>query len=98
MDQMSGKVLPAAAADPFGTKPGSSPTDAKSARPAESPDSVVEPDLRLIIEETGEAGECVYTIVDRRTGRIVSRLSREELLRLREKSNYTAGTVFDGKA
>ena len=98
MDQMSGKVLPAAAADPFGTASGSSLTDVKSARPADTADSIGEADLRLIIEETGEAGECVYTIVDRRTGRIVSRLSREELLRLREKSNYTAGTVFDGKA
>jgi hypothetical protein len=97
MDQMSGKVLPAAASDPLGTTSGTSSTDVKSARPAEQADSIGEADLRLIIDET-EAGECVYTIVDRRTGRIVSRLSREELLRLREKSNYTAGAVFNGKA
>jgi len=99
MDQMSGKVLPAAAANPLlGTTPSSSSTDVKLARPADAAESIPEADLRLIIEETGEAGEYVYTIVDRRTGRIVSRLSREELLRLREKSNYTAGAVFDGKA
>lgn len=98
MDQMSGKVTPAAAGDPLlGTTPSASSTDVKPARSPESADAVPEADLRLIIEE-GEAGEYVYTIVDRRTGRIISRLSREELLRLREKSNYTAGTVFDGKA
>lgn len=96
---MSGKVLPTAAADPLlGTTSSGSPTDVKLARSPGAAEAVPEADLRLIIEETGEAGEFVYTIVDRRTGRVISRLSREELLRLREKSNYTAGTVFDGKA
>ena len=97
MDQMSGKVSPPAASDPLlGTTPSNS-ADVKSPRPVAQEEAPPETDLRLIIEE-GEAGEYVYTIVDRRTGRIISRLSREELLRLREKSNYTAGTVFDGKA
>ena len=53
-------------------------------------------DLRLIIEEEGEG--VIYTIVDRRTGKVVSRLSREEVLRLRQKSDYAAGAVFDGQA
>ncbi len=96
---MSGKVLPAAAADPLlGPSPGAPQTEVKSSRPVLPAEGVDEADLRLIIEETGVAGEYVYTIVDRRTGRVVSRLSREEVLRLKEKSTYTAGAVFDGKA
>jgi hypothetical protein len=55
-------------------------------------------DLRLVIEETGEPGQFVYTIIDRRTGRIVSRRARDEVLRLREDDGYAAGALFDSKA
>ncbi len=65
--------------------------------PAGSLEAADESDLRLTIEES-EDGAVVYTIVDRRTGKVVSRLSREDLLRLRQKSGYAAGAVFDGKA
>ncbi len=51
-----------------------------------------------MIEETEAAGGFVYTIVDRRTGKVVRRLSREEVLRLKETSGYSAGAVFSGKA
>ena len=92
-------VLPkGAAARVLGVTPGASTTEVKPVRPVDSPEATDQPDLRLIIEESEEAGGFVYTIVDRRTGKIVSRLSREELLRLREKSTYAAGAVFDGKA
>ena len=63
----------------------------------DSPEATDESDMRLIIEEA-EDGGVVYTIVDRRTGKVVSRMSREEVLRLRQKSGYAAGAVFDGKA
>ena len=73
--------------------------EVRPAKPVGSQEPADQPDLRLIIEESEEeAGGFVYIIVDRRTGRIVSRLSREEVLRLREKSNYAAGAVFNGKA
>ena len=92
-------VLPkGAAARVLGVMPGSSPTEVKPVRAVDSADATDQPDLRLMIEEAEEAGGFVYTIVDRRTGKVVSRLSREEVLRLREKSNYAAGAVFDGKA
>lgn len=57
-----------------------------------------EADLRLVIEETGEPGQYVYMIIDRRTGRVVSRRARDEILRLREDETYSAGALFDGKA
>ena len=92
-------VLPkGAAARVLGITPSGPPTEVKPVRPLGSAEAADQPDLRLIIEESEEAGGFVYTIVDRRTGKIVRRLSREEVLRLREKSNYTAGAVFDGKA
>ena len=92
-------VLPkGAAARTLGITPGGSTTEVQPVRPLDSSEATDQPDLRLIIEESEEAGGFVYTIVDRRTGKIVRRLSREEVLRLREKSNYTAGAVFDGKA
>ena len=64
--------------------------------PVDSAEATDQSDLRLIIEEEGEG--VIYTIVDRRTGKVVSRLSREDLLRLRQKSGYAAGAVFDGQA
>ena len=57
-----------------------------------------EADLRLVIEEGAEPGQYIYTIIDRRTGRIVSRRARDEVLRLREDQSYAAGALFDSKA
>ena len=34
-------------------------------------------DRRILIEESGEPGAFVYTVIDRRTGRIVAELPRE---------------------
>ena len=92
-------VLPKGAAAPvLGIVPGPQPSEVKPVKPVDSSEITDQPDLRLIIEESEEAGGLIYIIVDRRTGKVVSRLSREEVLRLREKSNYAAGSVFDGKA
>lgn len=93
-------VLPKGAATPvLGLTPSTQPPAVKPTKPVDSDeDNTDQPDLRLIIEESEEAGGVVYTIVDRRTGKVVRRLSREEVLRLREKSNYAAGAVFNGKA
>jgi uncharacterized FlaG/YvyC family protein len=92
-------VLPKGAATPA---PGPASVGRTSAvRPSkavDSSDATDEADLRLLIEESEEAGGYVYVIVDRKTGKVVSRLTREDVLRLREKSNYAAGAVFDGKA
>ena len=92
-------VLPKGAAAPMlGLGPAAPTTEVKPVKPVDSADATDQPDLRLIIEDSAEEGGFVYTIVDRRTGKVVSRLSREEVLRLREKSTYAAGAVFNGKA
>ena len=92
-------VLPKGAATPvLGIVPSAQSSEVKPVKPVDSSEITDQPDLRLIIEESEGAGGLIYIIVDRRTGKVVSRLSREEVLRLREKSNYAAGSVFDGKA
>ena len=55
-------------------------------------------DLRLVIEEDKAAGCYVYKTIDRRTGVVVQQLPREQVLRLRETINYTAGDVINAKA
>jgi len=55
-------------------------------------------DLRLVIEESEEPGQYVYTIIDRRSGRVVNRLQREEVLKLRDDRSYAAGKLIDSKA
>ena len=54
-------------------------------------------DLRLLIEDDQAAGSYVYKTVDRRTGKVVQQLPREQILRLREASDYTAGAVIKAK-
>ena len=80
-----------------GLAPSSPVAKVNPAMPVDSPEATDESDLRLTIEET-EDGGVVYVIMDRRTGKVVGRLSREEVLRLRQKPGYGPGAVFDGKA
>jgi flagellar protein FlaG len=51
-------------------------------------------DLRLVIEDDQEAGCFVYKTVDWRTGEVMQQLPREELVKLREATNYAAGSVI----
>ena len=96
---MSGKVvLPAAIPEsPAGV--GATPLQAEvqPASPVVSTQSNDQADLRLFIEESSEAGHYVYVVVDQRTGKVISRLPREEVLKLRDQSGYSAGAVFSGK-
>ena len=68
---------------------------APAVAPVEATDQA---DLRLVIEEGADPGRFIYTVIDRRTGKVISQLPREEVLRMREQETYAAGTVFDGKA
>jgi flagellar protein FlaG len=68
------------------------------APPVEAATAINPADLRLIIDEVGSPGNYLYTVMDQRTGKILSQFPREQLIRLKEQSNYTAGAVFDGKA
>ena len=99
MENMSGKVvLPSAAVDQAGGV-GATPLQAevKPITPVVAASSADQADLRLIIEEGGEAGHYVYIVMDQRTGKVISRLPRDEVLRLRDQSGYSAGAVFNGK-
>jgi flagellar protein FlaG len=51
-------------------------------------------DLRLVIEEDQKAGCFVYKTVDRRSGKVVQQLPREQILKLREADSYVAGAVI----
>jgi flagellar protein FlaG len=96
---MSGKVvLPSAVTEPLGGVGAPAvQAEVQPASPVEPALSTDQADLRLIIEESSEAGHYVYVVVDQRTGKVISRLPREEVLRLRDQSGYSAGAVFNGK-
>jgi flagellar protein FlaG len=51
-------------------------------------------DLRLIIEEDQASGAFVYKTIDRRTGEVVAQFPRDQVLRLREVEDYSAGDVI----
>ena len=93
-----GKVsIPKGAVSVLGVKPSAPTAAVRPVKPVDSAEPTDEPDLRLIIEESAETGGVIYLVVDRRSGKVVSRHSREEVLKLKEKSGYSAGDVFSGK-
>jgi len=78
---------------PDGSGPGGAPVAAEPAQ-GDTPDAA---DLRLIIEDDLVAGSFVYKTVDRRTGKVVQQMPREQILALREAADYTAGAVIKAK-
>ncbi|CAN7317530.1 hypothetical protein LJR219_001666 [Phenylobacterium sp. LjRoot219] len=60
--------------------------------------SSAEADVRLVIEEDEASGTCVYITVDRRTGEVLAKYRREQILRMREDADYSAGGVIRTKA
>ena len=54
-------------------------------------------ELRLVIEEDKAANSFVYKTVDIRTGQVVQQFPREEVLRLRDTSDYEPGAVIDAR-
>src|ERR1700690_2944992 len=56
-----------------------------------------QPDLRLVIEEDKAAGSYIYKTVDPRTGKVISQIPREELLRIRDTSGYTPGSIVNSR-
>jgi hypothetical protein len=77
--------------------------DAKPAAPSSEPAPAPPPppgadDLMLVIEQDPDVGGFVYTTIDRRTGAVIQRLSRAQLLKLRQASSYAAGAVLRTRA
>jgi len=86
-----------AAPDPIFSQP--APAPAADTGPIESriaQGAVDQADLRLVIEEV--SGSYVYKTVDRRTGEVVAQYPREEILKLHEADQYSAGDVIDTRA
>ena len=55
-------------------------------------------DLRLIIEEDAAVGAYVYKTVDRHTGEVISQIPREEVLKMRDRTEYEVGDVVKTQA
>jgi flagellar protein FlaG len=84
----------------YGGHSHSSPEGAPAPGPAKERTADGEPDpadLRLVIEDDEVAGSYVYKTIDRRTGKVVQQYPREQILKLREASDYTAGAVIKAK-
>lgn len=66
----------------------------RQAEPAAQPDAppAADPGQRLVIEET-DAG-LVYTVIDRASGAVVARTSREELVQMGTQPDYAAGALI----
>ena len=77
------------------------PPKAQPAPRAEPKPPEVTPDLaemRLVIELDQGSGTYVYKTINRQTGEVVLQLPRDEVLRLRTESEYSAGSVVRTKA
>lgn len=88
----------AATPDPtFGQKPVPQRPDTRAPveRAAQGPDPA---DMRLVIEEDKAANSYVYKTINRLTGEVIQQLPREQILKLREETQYEAGDVVRAKA
>src|ERR1700761_3891163 len=56
-----------------------------------------DPGQRLMIEEA-EGGELIYTVIDRASGAVVVRASREGVAQMGRKPDYAAGSLIQVKA
>jgi flagellar protein FlaG len=55
-------------------------------------------DTRLVIEDDKAAGSYVYVTIDPVTGQVISQIPREQLLKLREASDYTPGSIVNARS
>ena len=55
-------------------------------------------DLRLVIEEDKASGSYVYKTVNPITGKVVSQMPREQLLKMREAPDYSPGSIVDSRS
>jgi flagellar protein FlaG len=77
-----------------------SPTPTPTPTPAPPPQTSASDaaDLRLVIEDDQAAGCFVYKTVDWRTGEVVQQIPREQILKMREATAYSAGDVIKTEA
>jgi hypothetical protein len=99
---MSSNLSIATASEGLGSDSGNSsnpygPTrrPAEPAKAEEAPPPA-DPGQRLVIEETD--GGLVYTVIDRATGVVLARTSRDEVSRMGAQPGYSAGALIRTKA
>jgi flagellar protein FlaG len=73
------------------------PANAGTSQPPSTPIDN-QPDLRLVIEEDKAAGSYIYKTVDPVTGKVISQIPREQLLRIREAPDYTPGSIVNARS
>ena len=84
-----------------GSQPGpaqSAGTHAAPAQPGFAPAPSSNPNQRLVIQETGEVGVFVYTVLDWTTGQVVTQLPCETVLNLARQPEYAAGQIVSTTA
>lgn len=66
----------------------------RQAEPAAQPEAppAADPGQRLVIEETD--GGLVYTVIDRASGAVVARTSREDVAQMGAQPDYAAGALI----
>ena len=55
-------------------------------------------DFRLVIEEDKATGSYIYKTLDRRTGEVIQQFPRDEVLKLKETKDYSAGSIVNARA
>jgi flagellar protein FlaG len=53
---------------------------------------------RLFIQEVGDSGQFVYTVIDRASGQVVARTPREDVARMSQNAGYAAGSLIKVRA
>lgn len=90
----------AASPEGLGSDGGSSFQHPRS-KPAPAPEAeappTADPGQRLIIEEMAQGG-LVYTVIDRASGAVVARASRDDVAQMGSQPDYSAGALIRAKA
>ena len=70
------------------------------AAPVEPPAADIQDavDFRLVIEEDAASGSYIYKTLDRRTGEVIQQFPRDEVLKLKETKDYSAGSIVNARA
>ena len=66
--------------------------------PESAPQGAPHSSQRLVIQEDGETGELTYTVIDRTTGEVVAKASRDEVSHMGQKADYAAGALIRAEA
>jgi hypothetical protein len=98
-----GAAATAPAADPVlhaavgGATP-SAPSQAAPAAKTAAPAAPPTPDQRLLIQETGQVGVFVYTVIDRSSGTVVAQIPYKQVVDLGGQGDYALGQIISTQA